>query len=134
MKDFASDLSLRAKKEREMLLKALKTFAKTTKTVADLEPPDLNPVDTQQTDYQAYVRALYASLASCCLCPRQDGRGEITANLRLNICCLPGELEDSVNFRLFFLDHPHNNSDGLCQWQDTQIRVKRWVVSSYLRQ
>jgi hypothetical protein len=37
--------------------------------------------------------------------------------LRLNGCCAPGELADSVNFRLFFLDHPHYHGiDGTCQW------------------
>jgi hypothetical protein len=42
----------------------------------------------------------------------------------LNGCCSPGELADSVNFRLFFLDHPHHHGLGdTCQWQDTQICV-----------
>jgi hypothetical protein len=34
-------------------------------------------------------------------------------------------LADSINFRLFFLDHPHQGADGTCQWQDAQICVPR---------
>jgi hypothetical protein len=126
MKDFASDP--RAKKDRESLLKLLKAFGKPKKLAPGPELSELEPADTQQQqdDYQAYIRALYASLASHCLCPREDGRKEITANLRLNSCCTPGELADSVNFRLFFLDHPHyHEADGTCQWQDAQICVLR---------
>jgi hypothetical protein len=137
MRDFAADP--RAKKGRVDLLKFLKAFGKLKKTVSGPELTELNPADAQQQqdDYQAYIRALYASLASYYLCPRQDGRREITTNLRLNGCCSPGELADSVNFRLFFLDHPHDNdSNGSSQWQDTQICVlrRRWVTSSYLQQ
>jgi hypothetical protein len=108
MRDVAFDP--RAKKDRESLLKLLKAFGKPKKVLLGPELSELETIDTQQEqdDYQAYIRALYASLASHCLCPRKDGRKEITANLRLNSCCTPGELADSVNFRLFFLDHPHD--------------------------
>ncbi|OXV08982.1 hypothetical protein Egran_03256 [Elaphomyces granulatus] len=126
MKDFAADP--RAKKGRVGLLKFLKAFGKPKKTVAGPELSELNPADAQQQqdDYQAYIRVLYASLASYYLCRRQDDRREIATNLRLNGCCSPGELADSVNFRLFFLDHPHDNdSNGSSQWQDTQICVLR---------
>jgi hypothetical protein len=31
-----------------------------------------------------------------------------------------------MNFRLFFLDHPHGHDSGVyCQWQDAQISVLR---------
>lgn len=125
MKDFASDR--RAKKDRESLLKLLNAFGKPKKYAPGPELSELEPADTQeQDDYQAYIRALYASLASHCLCARGGGRKEITANLRLNSCCTPGELADSVNFRLFFLDHPHyHEADGTCRWQDARICVLR---------
>jgi hypothetical protein len=126
MRDVASDP--RAKKDRESLLKLLKAFGKPKKAVPGPELCELEAADTQrqQDDYQAYIRALYTSLASHCLCPREDGRKEITANLRLNSCCTPGELADSVNFRIFFLDHPHyHGTDGTCQWQDAEICVLR---------
>jgi hypothetical protein len=126
VKDFASDPL--AKKDRESLQKLLKAYGRPKREVPGPEISDLEPADTkrEQDDYQAYIRALYASLASHCLCPlRDDGRKEITANLRLNSCCTPGELADSINFRLFFLDHPHEGADGTCQWQDAQICVLR---------
>ncbi len=125
MKDLASDR--RTKKDRESLLKLLNAFGKPKKDAPGPEFSELEPADTQeQDDYQVYIRALYASLASHCLCARGDSRKEITANLRLNSCCTPGESAESVNFRLFFLDHPHyHGADGTCQWQDTQICVLR---------
>jgi hypothetical protein len=89
---------------------------------------ELEPSETlrEQQDYQAYIRELYTGLSPRCLCLRDDGPKEITANLRLNGCCAPGEFPDSVNFRIFFLDHPHHHGiDGTCQWQDTQICVLR---------
>ena len=136
MKDFAADP--RAKKGRVGLLKSLKAFGKLKKTAAGPELSELDPADTQQQqdDYHAAIQALYASLTSYYLCPRQDGQREIATNLRLNGCCSPGELADSVTFRLFFLDHPHDNDgNGSSQWQDTQICVlRRWVTSSYLQQ
>jgi hypothetical protein len=126
MKDFAADPQ--AKKDREGLIKLLKAFGRPRKTVSGPELFELESGNTQQQrdDYQAYIGALYSTLASHCICLRQDGRKEIAANLRLNGCCSPGELADSVSFRLFFLDHPHHHdSSGSCQWQDTQICVLR---------
>ncbi|KAF7502928.1 hypothetical protein GJ744_004804 [Endocarpon pusillum] len=126
IKDFASEP--RAKRDRVSLLKLLKAFGKPKKVTPGSELSELEPVDTrqQQDDYQAYIRDLYASLASHCVCLREDGQKVITAHLRLNNCCTPGELADSINFRVFFLDHPHcYKADGTCQWQDTQICVMR---------
>jgi hypothetical protein len=127
VKYFASDP--RADKHRESLQRLLVAYGKPKKEDPGSEIFDPEPTNTkqEQDDYQAYIRALYASLASHCLCPRgDDGRKEITANLRLNSCCTPGELDDSVNFRLFFLDHPHHHgADGACQWQDAQVCVQR---------
>lgn len=125
MKNFASDY--RAKKHRESLLKLLDAFVKVKPGPAGPELSELEPTDTRDhDDYQTSIRALYASLASHCLCARGDGRKEITANLRLNNCCTPGEMDDSVKFRLFFLDHPHlYDSDETCHWQDAQVYVFR---------
>jgi hypothetical protein len=127
IKKFASDKQ--GQKNRESLLKKLSnTVGKPKKTGYSL---DLSKIESagktkQRDDYQASIRALYAILTSHCLCLSQNGQKGITANLRLNGCCTPGELADSVNFQLFFLDHPHHHSaDGFCQWQDTQICVLR---------
>jgi len=125
IKDFASDPRL--KKDRQSILKFLNGFGRSKKDllvdVADLEPTETS---REQQDYQAYIRELYNTLATRCLCTRGGGRKEISANLRLNGCCSPGELVDSVSFRLFFLDHPHHHGLGdTCQWQDTQICVSR---------
>lgn len=127
IRNFASDR--RAQKDRESLLKILsKAVGKTKKTISGLNLSEFESGEEtkQRDDYQACIRALYTTLTSHCICPRQDGRKDITANLRLNGCCTPGELVDSVNFQLFFLDHPHHHgADGSCQWQDTQICVLR---------
>lgn len=125
LKDFASDP--RAKKDRESFQRLLKAFAKQKKEVAGPELSELDLADiTLQDDYQAYIRALYHSLSGYCSCSKGDGHKDITANLRLNGCCSPGDLDGSVQFRLFFLDHPHYREvDGACQWQDTQVCVLR---------
>ncbi|OIW27244.1 hypothetical protein CONLIGDRAFT_715761 [Coniochaeta ligniaria NRRL 30616] len=125
MRNFASDY--RAKKHRESLLKLLDAFVKVKPGPTGPELSELEPTDTRDhEDYQASIRALYASLASHCQCPRGDGRKEITANLRLNNCCSPGEVDNSVKFRLFFLDHPHlHDADETCHWQDAQVYVFR---------
>lgn len=126
LREFASDL--RAKKHRQTLLKLLGTFGGSKKKILGPDTSDLEPAEKsgEQHDYQAYIRELYASLVHRCLCLRDDGRKEITANLRLNGCCAQGEFADSVNFGLFFLDHPHHHGiDGSCQWQDTEVCVMR---------
>ncbi|KIM96504.1 hypothetical protein OIDMADRAFT_170237 [Oidiodendron maius Zn] len=115
---------------RMKLIKLLKAFGKPQRN--SLRGPDLSELlgqegtQQQRDDYQGYIHALYDILASRCWCQRQDGRKDITANLRLNGCCSPGEVPDSMNFRLFFLDHPHSHDSGVyCQWQDAQICVLR---------
>jgi hypothetical protein len=125
IRDFASDP--RSKKDRQSILKFLNRFGASKKDLL-LDVTDLEPTETsrEQQDYQAYIRELYNTLATRCLCTRDGGRKEISANLRLNGCCYPGEPADSVNFRLFFLDHPHHHGLGdTGQWQDTQICVSR---------
>jgi hypothetical protein len=132
IKDFASDS--RARKDRESFLRLLKAFTKQKKEIAGPELSELDLAETTlQDDYQAYIRALYHSLSCYCSCSKEDGHKDITANLRLNGCCSPGDADDSVQFRLFFLDHPHHREvDGACQWQDTQVCVlrKRFVLCS----
>lgn len=132
IKDFASDP--RAKKDRESFLRLLKAFTKQKKEIVGPELSELDLAETTlQDDYQAYIRALYHSLSCYCSCSTEDGHKDITANLRLNGCCSPGDADDSVQFRLFFLDHPHRREvDGACQWQDTQVCVlrKRFVFCS----
>lgn len=115
---------------RMKLIKLLKAFGKPQQN--GLRGPELSELlgqeraQQQRDDYQGYIHALYDILASCCWCQRQDGPKDITANLRLNGCCSPGEVPDSMNFRLFFLDHPHGHDSGVyCQWQDAQISVLR---------
>ena len=130
---FAS--SPRVRKDREALLKLLKAFEKPNKIVRGPEVFDLDQADVQQQqdDYQAYIRSLYSSLASNCLCRQEGDSRYITANLQLRGCCTPGEVADSVNFRLFFLDHPHNhNADESCQWQDTEVSVLRSRSDTHL--
>ncbi|RAH79509.1 subtilisin-like protein [Aspergillus japonicus CBS 114.51] len=106
----------------------LRSYAKSKAARPGPELSDLESKtsDRSQDDYHVYVRSLYKTLAEHCLCPHDDGRREITVNLRLNNCCSPGEVEGTANFRLFFLDHPHcSDEPGSSQWQDTRICVSR---------
>ncbi|KAH8897707.1 hypothetical protein GQ53DRAFT_712148 [Thozetella sp. PMI_491] len=124
---FATDA--RASASRMKLIKFLKGYCKPAKAapgpdLSDLAPPGQSR--EEQEDYQAYIKALYASLSCCCLCPMQDGHQGITTNLRLRGCCTPREADESMEFRLFFLDHPHQyGSHDVCQWQEAQICVSR---------
>lgn len=137
IRDCARASDAYAGKFRQTLIQDLKWFSEQEKGLDDLELSESKLVGErqQQDDYQAYIRALYAGLATRCLCQRDENHNGIIVNLRLRSCCTPGKLADSVNFRLFFLDHPHNHdADDPCEWQDTQICVlrKRSVIVFHL--
>ncbi|KAF3000401.1 hypothetical protein E8E14_001268 [Neopestalotiopsis sp. 37M] len=122
LKSFATDP--RTTERRKKLTKIIERFLQVIATIPTLQLSDVTlPEQTNaaRDDYQAHIRSLYAALSSHCLCHESN---TITANLRLNNCCAPGEIENSINFRLLFLDHPHSRiSDPHCQWQDAKICV-----------
>ena len=127
MKSLATDP--RGKANRVQVIKLLRAFGKPTKTVIGPDMAELSSsagLKEQQQDYGTYIKLLHASLSSHCLCHRQDRPKNITANLRLKSCCTPGEVDHSVKFSLFFLDHPHElGGEDACQWQEAQICVSR---------
>lgn len=127
MRNFASKKSPSANSHRQSLIWFLEGFERSKKEIPGLGLSELRSADTQGgDDYQAHIQALYICLASYCQCARGGGKNEIAANLRLNCSCNSEELADSVSFRLFFLDHPHNHGvTSACHWQDSQICVQR---------
>ncbi|TDZ16268.1 hypothetical protein Cob_v010829 [Colletotrichum orbiculare MAFF 240422] len=127
LKDFAS--SPAAKQDRVKLHRFLKKFEGPHD---DIQQPELSSLLQQaqmkevQDDYQAYLRALYKTLALNCLCQQDDFHRRICVNLRLKNCDIDGKTLEGVRFGLFFLDHPHKHgSGGSCQWRDTQFCVVR---------
>ncbi|ETS79009.1 hypothetical protein PFICI_08862 [Pestalotiopsis fici W106-1] len=122
LKSFATDP--RTTELRKKLTKSVERFLKTIATIPTLELSNVTlpeQTNTVRDDFQSHIRSLYAALSSHCLCHESN---TITANLRLNKCCTPGEIENSINFKLLFLDHPHSRtSDPRCQWQDARICV-----------
>ncbi|KAF7530971.1 hypothetical protein G7054_g9332 [Neopestalotiopsis clavispora] len=122
LKSFATDP--RTTERRKKLTKIIEKFLQVIATIPTIQLSDVRlpeQTNTALDDYQSHIRSLYAVLSSHCLCHESN---TITANLRLNNCCAPGEIENSINFRLLFLDHPHSHiSDPHCQWQDARICV-----------
>lgn len=126
----------RGKLYREKLLKVLKRFSKPSKLEIGPGSSELRAKEVRQSthDYKAYIMPLYSTLACHCRCPIDGPQKHIAANLRLKNCCIPGE-DDSVKFRLFFLDHPHDAAAGeACHWQDTEISVLRKKSVSHMYQ
>ncbi|KAK8115459.1 hypothetical protein PG984_011961 [Apiospora sp. TS-2023a] len=117
--------------QRKTLLKSIERFLQSISSgtqggveLTDVAPPEQRQKD--EHDYQAYIRTLYDTLSSHCQCQAEGGTDPITANLRLNSCCVPNDVDNSVSFRLLFLDHPHRNLSGnSSQWQDAVVRVHK---------
>jgi len=113
------------------MVKLLRAFGKPTRTIVGPDTGELSRSGEraqEQQDYATYIKLLHAKLSSHCLChaEAEGSRKDITANLRLRGCCTPGDVEDSVKFSLFFLDHPHEHEgEDACQWQEAQVSVFR---------
>lgn len=132
LKSFATDL--RTIERRKNLTAFVEKLLQKITTIPTLELSDValpEQTDTARDDFQSHIRSLHAALSLHCLCHESN---TITANLRLNNCCTRGEIENSVNFRLLFLDHPHSRiSDPRCQWQDARVCVvQRRFASSVI--
>jgi hypothetical protein len=126
LRNFANDPL--ARKQRADLVKLLTNFSKPRGGVTG---PDLSELlDNSQkpdaiNDSQAYIRKLHSALSSQCICQREGPESRIRANVSLRDCCPREEVEESMNIRIFFLDHPHYHSSSReAQWQDTRVFVQ----------
>ncbi|KAH7311135.1 hypothetical protein BKA65DRAFT_575201 [Rhexocercosporidium sp. MPI-PUGE-AT-0058] len=124
-KGFRDFAHLGSDRDKDQFLKTLKGFVKENKAAKkeaaviaiSEDKPKKPPPDCD-------VQQLYGALSKHCICDIEGEQKHIVANIRLTSCNT--SVKSQVQFSVLFLDHPHlPGSEGICQWQDTQISVPR---------
>ncbi|KAK8867391.1 hypothetical protein PGQ11_005969 [Apiospora arundinis] len=129
LRSFAATRNPTAQALRTKLLRGINRLLESISTKEETDVTDVPLPEQKQNDkhdYQVYIRKLYDTLSSHCKCQVEGRADPIVTNLRLNNGCNFNQIDNSVNFSVLFLDHPHNHLSGSCsQWQDATVRVHR---------
>ncbi|KAK7930998.1 subtilisin-like protein [Apiospora marii] len=129
LRSFAATRNPAAHALRTKLLRGINRLLESISTKGETDVTDLPLPEQKQNgkhDYQVYIRNLYNTLSSHCICQVEGRVDPIVTNLRLNNDYNLNEIDNAVSFSVLFLDHPHNHiSAGITSVQDKRYQASK---------